>query len=221
MNIGEMKQEFQSDVRTNNFEILKAEKLHLNVSKITARIGDKIVQAGFSWDTIIGISIEGYCFITNYIYSSTTQKHKGQIMLDGSNKNLPHELFTFLKHKILSDTEPTIEEIQKLCANERIKIVRTNDIDKTVYGYLSNHEFIESFSFIEKVKDLIRMKAWNQNKILINIGHNIISITVKRTQDPNNRWKTNKSYTYNESDKEYKNLSFLNKLKLDKVVEVI
>ncbi len=231
MNIGETKEEFRRDVKSPNYEILETKKLHLNVSRIKANIDGMECHFGYSYQTIVWFAVDGYSFTTNRTYSISTQKHKGQMGVYGEmkyNLDIPEKLFRYLLNETLSGVEFKLENIKKFVKENEIKVIRTQErtINEDVFSYLANHEFIKiGYNLVpRRIKEIIRGKTWNQDKVFINFKdnlHKLITINTYKTPNPDNVWSINRTYRYSGKDKIYKNLSFLNQIDLENISEVI
>lgn len=211
MNIGETKTEFMYDCNTE-YEIVEVKKLHLNVSAITVSIKDTIIRFGYSYKTIITFSLMGYNIRTEEKFSVSTQKHKGQVLDYGNGfktLDLPKPLFDYLLQEVLWGNNMTIEGVKNFLKDSNIKKVKVNNLRvRNVFNYLENYEFIPEYGFQDMVKNIIRRRTWT-------VG----TVTVKYVNGDTNCFDVlNDGYAY--GSRIYKNLSFLNKMSLDNVIEV-
>lgn len=214
MNIGETKHEFGHDINIEDYEILKTEKLHLNVSTITVKIKDDIIKFGYSYHTIIAFSLYGYTIRTNEVFSTSTQKHKSQVIdYETEIIDIEEDLYKYLLNEILSGRNITIAKIKKFIIKNNYLCIKTNTKNSiNAMEYLRNNKIIDSNYYGEpkkEIKETIKEKLWRNKEVTIK-NNKLIHIS-----------KTNNKYRINDNKKEYKNLSFLNKLELEKITQII
>jgi len=210
MNIGETKKEFEKDCRTE-YEVLEVKKLHLNVNQIMVNIKETIITFGYSYRTIIAFNLLGYTLRTEENFSVSTQKHKGQVLsgIDGVLIDLPKGLFDFILNTILDGDNITSEGIVNFLSESSLRVVKVNSFkEKNALDFLRNYMFFDEYNFLKEIKDVIKSRAWTVGTVQVFYsGGDMDSFEV-----------LNDGYKF--GDRVYRNLSFLNKLNLNNIVEV-
>jgi hypothetical protein len=218
MNIGETKKEFKKDCNTE-YKIISVEKRHLNVSTITVTIKNCTIIFGYSYNTIVSIALNGYRLVTNEIYSTSTQKHKGQLYESNcESMEINKSVFDYLLNRLLNGENLEIEHIKKLIKENNLKIVRIKDKnDSNVFKFLENNKIINEYGFKDEIKNIIRGKLWRHNKVFIKNNKTMASESLNLVIEK----QENGTYKNNIINKEYKNLSFLNNFDLDNIISII
>ena len=210
MNLGETRSIFGLDAHTV-FEEIGIEKKHLNVSTITVLIAGIPVRFGYSYQTIVYMSLEGYQLRTKQYYSNSTQKHKSQL-IEGRGRiiDLTPRLFNALREDILRGNIPDKETLCNKIKYFDLISIKTKEEPATTWGeVLERHIFIDPIveNVQDEIKRIVRQKLFRNNTVSF---HTNRPYTVKTTQS---------GYLW--EGRIYKNLSFLNKVHIGEVREVI
>jgi hypothetical protein len=215
MNIGETKHEFKNINKVADYEIIKTEKLHLNVSRLEAKINDTDLILGFSFYTPVVFKIAGVVFRTNEKWGTSTEKHKGQVLYGMQYDrivDLDQSVYDFVLYQLVLRGRPfDLDALKSFVDRENIKVVRIeNGPIENILDYLSKNQFfIYSYGLVDDLKSLIRLKLYNSDVIRVTTGSESVVIKNEGDQYVIPAYGT------------YKNLSFLNKLDLSTTFEVV
>lgn len=209
----EVLKSFLKDIETKEYLVKKINRLHNNVLVIESVINGNNVNIGYSWTTPVSFSIDGYAFITNYIYSRTTQKHKSQTLSGLKYEqiiDIEYGVFRYLYNRITEGETPTIEGLKEQLDLNKTQIIKVSNKPYTnVFEYLGTHVIINrNYQSIVKIRSIIRIKSYESN--FIRIGRNNIRI----------KYRNNKKF-YTFKGKEYQSLVFLNHEDINGIKEII
>jgi hypothetical protein len=211
MNIRDTKNQFRCDVMTHDYEILEVNKLHLNVSTVRARVGQEMVLFGYSYRTILMFSFHGLNVITDEYYSNSSAKHKSQMQPHYNSVYLDQLVFNNLLVEVLQGHEITIPMINQIISRYNLhKIITKIEHNMDPMEYLQNTAIFGEYGARESIKKIIRSKLWHQDRVCLK-NNDLIHIT----RLPSGVYK------WSGSEKEYKNLSFLNKINLEEIYEIL
>lgn len=213
MNIKETKKEFLNDLKTNKFSVNSIDKLHLNVTTVNANLAYSSLVFGYSFSTIIMFSVGGLNIVTNEVWGVSTQKHKSQVTRNlnsySSTIDLDKGIFDYLLNELLKGNILELDNLKEFITDSNIKVIKINNRNtENIWDYLQNNQFLSSnYSLKDDLKNIIRYKLYGTNELIINN-----EIIIKENDN---------IYECNLFEKTYKNLSFLNKINLDKIKSII
>jgi hypothetical protein len=213
MNVGETKRRFLNYVKTPDHTMDQVNLLHKNVSTIETTINDSMVIFGFSFETIVMFSLKGYNFVTNENHSHTTNKHCSQVLTNLYSNPTAHinqHVFDYVLDQILLGNEINLEILKMFIKDHDLIAIKINEHESdNVFDYLVDNKFFSTFNLVNNIKEIIQQKLWSREEIKLNGGE----VTIKKEND-----------VYSCSlfcKKDYKNLSFLNRIDLSLTESII